>query len=485
MGTRVSGERYDDRGVPFRPGYVRIPLSLVIGAFLGRVLGRVVGSVLRRPWLWVPFLTVVVALWLLGPAGMAAVALSVATLLVGWSRLYPATYRRWVRYPARAASRHVVVYRRHWQPAMVTCGLDARVMERQYLPELVRVHSTATVDRVRVRMLPGQILDDWAEQAERLAMSLGAVECRVRTGSKHGEVELWLLVADPLEDLVPVFDPPDPGETDFAALPVARAEDGETYRLKLLGNHVLTAGATGAGKGSVLWSLIWALRAAVAEGSAQLWVLDPKGGMEFAAGAPMFARYCYGDTTANDTHAYEAGFADFLEDAVAIMRHRQARLRGVTRLHQPAPGDPLIVVVVDELASLTAYVTDRDARNRIKAALSLLLSQGRAVGVVVVAALQDPRKDVLPFRDLFPTRIALRLTEPEQVDMTLGDGARRRGAACDRIPEHLPGVGYVVLDGVAEPIRVRFPFIDDDHITEMAVPDHLAQVTACDGSEAA
>jgi DNA segregation ATPase FtsK/SpoIIIE, S-DNA-T family len=65
----------------------------------------------------------------------------------------------------------------------------------------------------------------------------------------------------------------------------------------------------------------------------------------------------------------------------------------------------LIVVMVDELASLTAYLTDREAKKRISAALSLLLSQGRAVGVLVVAVLQDPRKDVLPARDLFPTRI--------------------------------------------------------------------------------
>ena len=134
------------------------------------------------------------------------------------------------------------------------------------------------------------------------------------------------------------------------------------------------------------------------------------------------------------------------------------------------------MVVVDELASLTAYVTDRDAKTRINAALSLLLSQGRAVGVVVVAALQDPRKDVLPFRDLFPTRIALRLTEPEQVDMALGEGARRRGAACDKIPEHLPGIGYVGLDGLAEPIRIRFPHVTDDHITTMAVPDTPADL---------
>ena len=37
-------------------------------------------------------------------------------------------------------------------------------------------------------------------------------------------------------------------------LPVGRCEDGTVYRLKLRGNHVLCAGATGAGKGSVLWS---------------------------------------------------------------------------------------------------------------------------------------------------------------------------------------------------------------------------------------
>ena len=52
------------------------------------------------------------------------------------------------------------------------------------------------------------------------------------------------------------------------------------------------------------------------------------------------------------------------------MRHRQSALRGVTRLHAPTAAEPLILVVVDELASLTAYVTDRDAKRRIGAALS-------------------------------------------------------------------------------------------------------------------
>jgi DNA segregation ATPase FtsK/SpoIIIE, S-DNA-T family len=47
----------------------------------------------------------------------------------------------------------------------------------------------------------------------------------------------------------------------------------------------------------------------------------------------------------------------------------------------------------------------------------------------VVAALQDPGKHVLPFRDLFTHRITLRLAEDSHVDMVLGDGAFDRGAA--------------------------------------------------------
>jgi S-DNA-T family DNA segregation ATPase FtsK/SpoIIIE len=98
----------------------------------------------------------------------------------------------------------------------------------------------------------------------------------------------------------------------------------------------------------------------------------------------------------------------------------------------------------------------------------LLLTQGRAVGVVVVAALQDPRREVLTLRNLFPTRVGLRLDGPVEVDMVLGDGAREQGARCDRIPNSLRGVGYVRLDDVREPTRVRAAYVDDDDIAGMA-----------------
>jgi S-DNA-T family DNA segregation ATPase FtsK/SpoIIIE len=126
------------------------------------------------------------------------------------------------------------------------------------------------------------------------------------------------------------------------------------------------------------------------------------------------------------------------------------------------------VILLDELAELTAYVTDRKLRARIDAALALLLSQGRAVGFSVLAALQDPRKDVIPQRGLFPTRLALRLVEADDIDMCLGRGARELGADCTSIPVGRAGagVGYVWRDGEAEPTRIRLAWVSDDDIRE-------------------
>jgi len=126
------------------------------------------------------------------------------------------------------------------------------------------------------------------------------------------------------------------------------------------------------------------------------------------------------------------------------------------------------VVLIDELACLTAYVTDREAKKRIDVALGMLLSQGRAVGISVVAALQDARKEVLPDRGLFPTRIGLALNEPEETDLVLGSTARKNGARCDEISEDTPGVAFVAVEDAREPVRVRFAYVDDAEITRMA-----------------
>ena len=77
---------------------------------------------------------------------------------------------------------------------------------------------------------------------------------------------------------------------NLAALPVGRCEDGTPWLLRLLGSHVLIAGATGSGKGSVIWSAVRAMLPAILGGWVQVWALDPKR-MELSFGRGLFARY--------------------------------------------------------------------------------------------------------------------------------------------------------------------------------------------------
>ena len=157
-----------------------------------------------------------------------------------------------------------------------------------------------------------------------------------------------------------------------------------------------------------------------------------------------------------------------LEELVKTMKRRQASQRGRGRTHIATVDEPTIVILIDEFGALTSYVTDKKLKERINATTSLILSQGRATGVHVVAALQDPRKEILPFRNLFITRIALRLTEKTEVALILDDDAVDRGAACHLIPKTLPGKGYMVLADDPTPVEVRFPYHTDADIMELA-----------------
>jgi DNA segregation ATPase FtsK/SpoIIIE, S-DNA-T family len=78
---------------------------------------------------------------------------------------------------------------------------------------------------------------------------------------------------------------------------------------------------------------------------------------------------------------------------------------------------------------------------------------------------------VLAIRNLFPDRIAMRLDEPEQADMVLGDGARDRGAACELIspvPAVGAGVAFVRLETDPDPVRVRAAWVSDTDIRDLA-----------------
>jgi DNA segregation ATPase FtsK/SpoIIIE, S-DNA-T family len=99
--------------------------------------------------------------------------------------------------------------------------------------------------------------------------------------------------------------------------------------------------------------------------------------------------------------------------------------------------------------------------------VALLTTQGRALGFTVRGYVQEPTKDTVPVRELFPRRICLRVSAKSHVGMVLGESAFERGAWANRIGESEAGTGYVVGEGIREPLRIRAGWVPDDTIKHL------------------
>ncbi|WP_017595779.1 FtsK/SpoIIIE domain-containing protein [Nocardiopsis potens] len=446
--------------IRFSTPVVETPAVFIIGRWLWRLLAFFGALPVRFPLATASAAVLAASWWLLGWIGPALVC-TVATIGgLAWRRFHPGSFRTWVALRALGLVRGVWVYRRHWQPVLVVSGLAESYLERQYLPRISAVTCTEWADRVRVKLVPGTAPSAFEERTAHLAHGFRAPACRVEV---RGPLDIVLefprhdMLADPI-DALPVPDSAD--GVDLAALPMGLREDGRTWRMRLHGTHVLVAGVTGSGKGSVIWSAIRAMLPAIAAGLVRVRAVDPKR-MELSYGRSLFHRYA--DTA--------EACVELLEEAVADMQDRAARYAGRIRAHVPTLDDPFDVVVLDEVAFLTAYHPDRDIRRRAEAAMATLTSQGRSVGYAVLAALQDPRKEVMNLRNLFPDKVALRLDEASQVDMVLGPDARDRGADAHLIDAGVPGTAYVRLEGSTMPVRVRAAYVSDADIDAMTAAD--------------
>lgn len=439
------------------PGWLYFPG--LVAWWLGKVVAKVLWwTLVRLGYLCIPVLGVAyLFVFFRWPIGSTAVALPAGLLALWWWQAR-ASFWRWIGWFYLAQWRRWAVYRRLW--FAVCANLNLAVMfdrDRRY-PKIVKVRRDTEGDLITVKMLPGQHPNDWTKHAARFAHTYDVQSCTVRTAAGRrgrSRVVLHMCLRDSLAKVVAPFAVS--AFPDLAALAVALRSGGHKVTISLI-THVLVAGASGAGKGSVLWAILSALASTIRNGLVQVHAFDPKAGVELVAGEPLFGRFHYG--TAEE-------MAGALEDLVKLMKRRQDGQRGRGRTHIPTVAEPSIVIMVDEFGSLTSYV-DKKIKDRINLAMSLILSQGRAAGVHVVAALQDPRKEILPFRNLFATRIALRLNEESEVGMVLDDDAVDRGAACHLIPKSLPGTAYLVLEDDPQPVRVRFPYHTDLDIADLA-----------------
>jgi len=427
-------------------------------------------SVFRQVWLLLklvgelvylaPVLVVAVVVGVTAAAwgdqpGVAVGLIFLVVAVVVWGRVWPGSFERLVR--DRLVGRRVVRrVRRSWPEWARACDLSRKVDGEVVVPVLRRVRwrqGTLTAEPV---LLPGQSVDDVDRATERLRTAAKARRLRVQPNAMVTGCTLAFSFGDYLsvpfrvqvlgEDAVPEWRRVEMGRTEF-----------DRPWLVDVARSTLVAGATGAGKASIMWAVMLGLGPAIRAGVVEVHGIDLKGGMELAMGKPLFTRYATDPERA----------VIVLEEAVVAMRLRAEELAGTTRQHTPTASRPLIIVVIDELAAVIAYLRDRDLRIRAEAALSVLLSQGRAVGYVVWGFVQDPRRDVVSMRNLFPRRIGLRLDTPEEVTMVLGDGAVDAGALCHLIQTTVPGTAYVI-DEDGRPTKVRAPLITDDDLATAA-----------------
>ncbi|MGH4006943.1 MAG: FtsK/SpoIIIE domain-containing protein [Pseudonocardiaceae bacterium] len=452
------------------PWWTLLPRKLLVAAspiILIAVVTTVMMFAARRVWRYPLFVIGTAILVGLGMGGSwwAPVTLLAVLVVLGglWAWQHPDSFTRTVLRQVRSEWRRAVVYAWRWRRVMLFTELTKRTgygLRRAHYPTIRRVRADGWRDRVSVQLLHGQCAGTYAAHAEELANSFGARACRVRV-DKPRRIWLDLIHADPLAQSVRVPALAGPGAgVDLARVPIGRTETGRPWVLRLADRHVLVAGVSDAGKSSVMWAVLRALAPWIRCGLVQVFGIDPKGGMELGRAEGLFQKL----VCSNGAEAVE-----LLEHVATLTRQRAAALRAQgTRKWTPASGQPFVLVIVDELADVIAYQPDNGLRKRANVALQSILSQGRAPGVCVIGQLQDPRKQIIDFRHLFPVKITMRLDEPEQVDMVLGDGVRQRGATAQEISEDTPGVAWAKIDGRRDPNRARAFHSTDADLDELS-----------------
>src|SRR5690349_9458548 len=164
--------------------------------------------------------------------GLAVLGSAIVVPATGWFFAHRASWLRFGWWPILARYRRFL-YRRRWMAAMVTAKLAVSYDKRTIIPEIRRVRCRAGSDEVLVRMVTGQIPDDFARASERLAQTFGVRQVKAVPGPSYGTVRLVLLRGDELRRIVAPL--PVTAVPEFTALPMGVQEDGGLYLLRLVG----------------------------------------------------------------------------------------------------------------------------------------------------------------------------------------------------------------------------------------------------------
>jgi S-DNA-T family DNA segregation ATPase FtsK/SpoIIIE len=195
-----------------------------------------------------------------------------------------------------------------------------------------------------------------------------------------------------------------------------------------------------------------------------MYLADGKAGADITPFEPI--------ATMHDTDGDPDKLLDILQymwDVEIKERRALAKEHGSRKLTEAmAAVDPrvcLAVLLVDEWSSYGA-AADQKTRQEMERLLRLIVQQGRALGIISLAATQKPDSDSVPtgIRDILSIRWAMRCLTPQASDTILGQGYASAGHNAQDILKSQRGVG-IYMDGEgAEPELARGDYYDDDEV---------------------
>lgn len=219
-----------------------------------------------------------------------------------------------------------------------------------------------------------------------------------------------------------------------------------------LGLHLLISGTTGSGKTNLLLAILYALICHVETGDVCLLAVDLKDGVSANAVKNLYTSIA---GTIAETVA-------LLQKVRSLITSRNQWLKKNSQIEiQPSQEQPLVIIMIDEALQLYG-ATDPDIIKQQRKAQDLLdqiLLMGRSTAVMVIAAIQDPRKESFKLRERFPERIALRLNDKAEAIMAMNQPAITQGAAPWLIPTGSPGLVWFYDTDEHAAIRFQAPYI--------------------------
>jgi S-DNA-T family DNA segregation ATPase FtsK/SpoIIIE len=316
------------------------------------------------------------------------------------------------------------------------------------IPHVIQVHAGPPVSLV-VRILPGQVVADFAEQSSRIAANLGVARVRV-VGVGPLLLRMELLTTDPLRETVELPRRPLADPMDLLLLGVD--DVGNCYQCSPVDLvHMAIQGSTGSGKSIFTYGLLVQL---VRCPNVIVGMSDPTGLLARPFRGTVHEEWQVSGTADPENHVA------LLETLVELMDQRIATLPPRRDQVDITEGCPLIFAIFEEYAGLLRAADDGKRSGgrveRIQLLVGRLISEGRKAGIRLILLAQRFEAAIVSgyVRDQCTIRLSFRVANAASVEM-LHPADR---AAADEHAISPPGVALLSAPGVPL-VRVKSPYV--------------------------